>query len=84
MRPNCSCPVTHDGVNPDSRYTISPESCGFVVRFNGRQIGESKFYASAAILAIGHNSARKGNNIIVEKSRQAQLTQQMGCGKETI
>lgn len=53
----------------DSRYTIAKEFCGqpearFVVRFCGEWIGQSKFYSSAVMLAVGHNAQRHGALVI--------------------
>lgn len=64
-------PVGHGTGKPDFRYTITREWCGepeprFVARFCGEWIGQSKFYTSAVMLAVGHNSRRMGNPVIVE------------------
>ena len=62
-------PVTNHGAK-DERYQISLEYCGhaqpmFTARFcDGELIGRSRSYASAVMLATGHNARRKGAMII--------------------
>lgn len=56
-------PVTHDQGGKDKRYTITKEWCGyeeprFVVRFCDEFIGQSAFYNSAVVMAVGHNAKR--------------------------
>lgn len=62
-------PVTNHGAR-DERYQISLEYCGyahpmFTARFcDDELIGRSRFYASAVMLASGHNAKRNGAMII--------------------
>ena len=65
-------PVTNYGKR-DERYQISLEYCGyehpmFTARFcDDELIGSSRFYASAVMLASGHNARRNGAMIIEAK-----------------
>lgn len=64
--------MTHP-ISKDARYTIQKEYCGypeprFVVRFCGEFIGQSKFYGSALMLAVGNSCQRRGCNVIVAKT----------------
>jgi hypothetical protein len=65
-------PVTHENGGVDTRYSVEKEFTGrakpqFVARFCGEFIGSSGFYNSAVVRCIGHNSARKGNLVVVEQ-----------------
>jgi hypothetical protein len=56
-------------IKGDRRYTISREFCGyaearFVVRFCGDWIGQSRFYSSAVVMAVGEKARRSGALII--------------------
>lgn len=64
-----SNPIRHESGNIDRRYSIDLEYCGYekphyVARFCDEWIGQSAFYSSALMLAIGHNSRRKGALVI--------------------
>ena len=65
-------PVSNHGVR-DERYQISLEYCGyeypmFTARFcDDELIGRSRYYSSAAMLAVGHNARRNGAMIIEAK-----------------
>lgn len=56
--------TTFHPVNSDRRYTVTCNACDptapFVARYCGEPIGESLFYASAAMLAIGDHAKRRG------------------------
>lgn len=75
-------PVTHrDGSRtPDTRYKITREHSGkakpqFVARFCDEFIGQSAFYTSAVVMAVGHNAMRLGEPVIVEqRASRAELT----------
>lgn len=63
--------MTNYPVSKDHRYTVEKEFCGhpapqFIARFCNEWIGQSQFYSSAALLAIGHDANRRGLPIIEE------------------
>jgi len=65
-------PVHHSNGSPDARYTVRREWCGhpeqrWVARFCGEWIGQSQFYSSAMIKAVGHNAVRLGAAVITEQ-----------------
>lgn len=62
--------ITQHPISKDSRYTITKEFCGhrqkrFVVRFCGEWICQTRFYTSAIMVAVGHNTARLNPNSII-------------------
>ena len=70
-------PVTING-EPDTRYSIEKEdtlniASRFVARFCGEWIGQSQFYSSAVLLAIDHNSRRKGAMVTEIDPRDAEI-----------
>lgn len=64
-------PITHDGITPDKRYSVSLEYCGhekqkLVLRFCGEFIGSFNDLPSATLRAAGHKAILNGAEIITE------------------
>ena len=61
-------------IKSEPGYTIGREYTGastekqYVVRFCGEYVGQSPFYASAVVKAVGHNAIRNKAEVVTENT----------------